>query len=109
MIAFSESYGCAAHVGRDVLVGAVTQQALLLALEFLQQVGFEVGAARDFEHVEDGGQRHMVLHRMFLLDKELEFLVQVFQPQQRAYALVERVFVDDQNDIPLHVDWRRIP
>jgi hypothetical protein len=42
------------------------------------------------------------------VNKELEFLVQVFQPQQRAYALVERVFVDDQNDIPLHVGRIRI-
>jgi hypothetical protein len=43
----------------------------------------------------------VVLHRVFLLNKELELLIQVLQPQQRAYALVERVFVDDQNDIPL--------
>jgi Holliday junction resolvasome RuvABC endonuclease subunit len=51
----------------------------------------------------------MVLHRMVLMHKELKFLVQVFQPQQRANALVERVFVDDQNDIPLNVGWRATP
>jgi hypothetical protein len=39
---------------------------------------------------------------VFLMHKELEFVIQVFQPQQRTNALVERVFVDDQNDIPLH-------
>jgi hypothetical protein len=42
----------------------------------------------------------VVLQRMLLGDKKLEFLVQVFQPQQGANPLVERVFVDDQNDIP---------
>jgi hypothetical protein len=40
---------------------------------------------------------------VFLMHKELEFFVQVFQPQQRANALVERVFVDDQNDIPFRL------
>ena len=74
-----------------------------MPLEFLQQVGLEVGAAGHFEHVENGRQRDVVLHRVFLMHKELEFVVQVFQPQQRANALVERVFVDDQNDIPLVV------
>jgi hypothetical protein len=47
----------------------------------------------------------MVLQRMFLGYKEFELLVQVFQPQQRAYALVEWVFVDDQNDILKNVGW----
>jgi hypothetical protein len=44
-----------------------------------------------------------MLHWMFLSYKELEFFVKIFQPQQRAYALVERVFVDDQSDIPFIV------
>jgi hypothetical protein len=42
-----------------------------------------------------------MLHGMFLMHKELEFLVQILQAQQRADALVERIFVDDQNNIPL--------
>jgi hypothetical protein len=79
---------------------------LLLALELLQQVGFQIGAAGDFQHVEDRRERDMVLHRVFLMHEELEFFVQVFQPQQRANPLVERVFVDDQNDIPLNVGWK---
>jgi hypothetical protein len=79
---------------------------LLLAFEFLQQVGLEVGAAGHFQHVEDRRERDVVLQRMLLVHKELEFLVQVLQPQQRANPLVERVFVDDQSDIPLGVGWR---
>ena len=44
-------------------------------------------------------QGHVVLHRMILLDKKFELVVQVFQAQQRPYALIERIFVDDQDDI----------
>jgi hypothetical protein len=94
------------HLGGDVGIAAVAQQALLLAFELLQQVGLEVGAAGHFQHVEDRREGDVVLQRMFLMHKELEFLVQVLQPQQRANPLVERVFVDDQNDIPLGVGWR---
>ena len=83
------------------------EQALALAFQLLQQVRLQIGAAGHFEHVEDGGEGDVVLHRVFLMHKKLEFLVQVFQPQQRAYALVERIFVDDQNDIPLKLS--RIP
>jgi hypothetical protein len=36
---------------------------------------------------------------MILLDKKFELVVQVFQAQQRPYALIERIFVDDQDDI----------
>jgi hypothetical protein len=46
---------------------------------------------------------------MFLRYKEFELLVQVLQPQQRANPLVEWVFIDDQNVIPLiplNVGWR---
>jgi hypothetical protein len=50
-----------------------------------------------------------MLHRMFLSYEELELLVQVFQPQQGTNALVERIFVDDQSDIPLNVGWRATP
>jgi hypothetical protein len=50
----------------------------------------------------------MVLQRMVLSDKELELLIQVFQPQQRANPLVEWVFVDDQSGFPLDVGWRPI-
>jgi hypothetical protein len=42
----------------------------------------------------------MVLLGMLLVQEVDEFLVQIFQPQQRANTLVERVFVNDQNSIP---------
>ena len=40
----------------------------------------------------------VMLMGMFLLQKKHELLIQVFQPQQRANTLVERVFVDNQNE-----------
>jgi hypothetical protein len=43
--------------------------------------------------------------RMFLMQEKNEFLVQVFQPQQCANTLVERVFVGDQNGFPLGKRW----
>lgn len=63
------------HFGLDIRVGAVAKQALALALEFLQEVGFEVGTPGHFKHVEDGGQCDVMLHRVFLMHEELEFLV----------------------------------
>ena len=46
----------------------------------------------------------MVLQRVRLMHKKGKFLVQVFQPQQRANTLVERVFVDNQSDVPFKVE-----
>jgi hypothetical protein len=45
-----------------------------------------------------------MLMRAFLVQEEDEFLVEIFQSQQRANTLIERVFVDDQSMIPLLVE-----
>jgi hypothetical protein len=42
----------------------------------------------------------MVLQGIILDNKELELVVQVFKPQQRANTLIEWVFVNDQGSVP---------
>jgi hypothetical protein len=50
-----------------------------------------------------------MLQRMGLLYEKHEFFIQVFQPQQRANTLVERVFVNDQGNFPLKIVPRGMP
>jgi hypothetical protein len=76
-----------------------------LPFEFLQQVGLQVCSSGNFQHFKDGRQRDMVLQGMFLMEKKNELLVQIFQPQQCANTLIERVFVDDQSDVSLEERW----
>ena len=64
----------------------------------------EMVASGDLQHFENGGQGDVMLMRAFLVQEEDEFLVEVFQSQQRANTLIERVFVDDQSMIPLSVN-----
>ena len=79
----------------DVRVVAERQQHLLLALEFLQQVGLEVGAPGDLQDLEQREQRHVVVERVGARDEMARALEQVLQPQQRPDALVQRVLVRD--------------
>ena len=89
----------AQHAGErflgDVGIVAERQQHLLLALELLQQVRLEVGAARDLEDLEQREQRHVVVVRIGARDEMARALEQVLQPQQRADALVQRILVGD--------------
>jgi hypothetical protein len=48
----------------NVRVVAERQQHLLLPLQFLQQVGLEVGAARDLEDLEQRQQRYVMVERV---------------------------------------------
>ena len=64
-----------------------------LAVELLQEVALEVRAAADFEDLEHAGEARVMGVRMRLAEEELHPVVQVFQPQERSYALVEGVFV----------------
>lgn len=51
----------------------------------------------------------MMLQRVRLLQEKGEFLVQVLQAQQGANALVEGVFIYDQNGIPIiDVCWQQV-
>jgi hypothetical protein len=70
-------------------------QHLLLTLQLLQQVGFQIGAARHLEDLEQREQRHMVVMLVGARDEMARALEQVFEAQQRADALVERIFVGD--------------
>ena len=71
-----------------------------MPLQFLQQVRLQIGTAGNFQHFEDRRQRDVVLLGMLLVQEKGEFLVEVFQTQQGANTLVERVFVNDQNGVP---------
>ncbi len=66
------------HLGKHIGIAAKTQQRLLLAFEFLQQVGLEIGAAGNFQHLEDGGEGDVVMQRMALTYKKSKLVVQVF-------------------------------
>jgi hypothetical protein len=50
-----------------------------------------------------------MLQRMFLVHEVAEFLVQIFQPQQGANTLVERVFVNNQSGVLRGVDDAGMP
>src|SRR6185436_15342219 len=71
------------------------EQHLLLALELLQQIGLEIGAARDLEDLEQREQRHVMVVRILASDEMPRALEQILQPQQRPDALTQRVFVGD--------------
>ena len=74
-------------------VVAEGQQDLLLALEFLQQVGLQVGAAGDLEDLEQRQQRDVMIERVGPRDEMPRALEQVLQAQEGPDALVKRVFI----------------
>ena len=81
------------RVLRDLGVVAERQQHLLLALEFLQQVGLQVGAAGDLEDLEQRQQRDVMIERVGPRDEMPRALEQVLQAQEGPDALVKRVFI----------------
>jgi hypothetical protein len=87
----------AQHAGQrflgNVRVVAERQQHLLLALQFLQQVGLEVGTARDFQDLEQRQQRDVMVERVGAGNEMPRALEQVLQPQQGPDALIERVLI----------------
>ena len=64
-----------------------------MALEFLQQVGFEVGAPGYLEDLEQREQRNVVIELIGAGDEMARSLKQILQPQQGPDALVERVLI----------------
>ena len=64
-----------------------------MALEFLQQVGFEVGAPGYLEDLEQRKERNVVIERVGACDEMARALEQILQAQQGPDALVERVFI----------------
>ena len=66
---------------------------MLLALEFLQQVRFQVGAPRNLEDFEQRQQGYMMVERVGARDEMARALEQILQAQQGPDALVKRVLV----------------
>ena len=81
---------------RDRRVAAIGVQAQLLLLEVLQQVGLQVCTRGDVHDLEDRRQRVVVIDGRIARHQLAEAVEQVLEPQHRADALVERVFVKDQ-------------
>ena len=92
-------------LGLDIRVGFKTEQCLSLPFEFLQQIRLQVGSTGNLQHFKNRRQGDMVLERMRLIQEKCEFFVQIFQPQQGANTLVERVFVYDQNRSLGGLEW----
>src|SRR6266545_547464 len=83
------------HVLGDLRVVAQGEQDLLLALEFLHQVRFEVRAAGDFQNFKQRQERGVVRERIFLGKKMTGPLEQVLEAQQRPDSFAERILVGD--------------
>ena len=83
--------------------GIVTErrEGLTLALELFHQIRLQVGTTRYFGNFEQRGQRNVVLACVVLIQEEREALEQIFEAQQRANSLVERILVKDQARSPL--------
>ena len=70
-------------------------QQLLLPLEFLQQLGLEVGARGDVRDLEQRDQRGLVLARLVAGGERGDARIEVLEPHERADALVQRMLVAD--------------
>jgi hypothetical protein len=68
---------------------------VFLTLEFLQQIGFEVGAPSDFEYLEQAQQRDVMFLRISFVGEIAHPVIQIVETQQSANALAQWVFVDD--------------
>ena len=75
-------------------------QGLFLTFELLQQIGFQIGAPGNLQHLVNRRERDMMLQRVVVLNEETELLVQILKSKKRANTLVERVFVDGQGISP---------
>ncbi|MNT32097.1 hypothetical protein D3C72_1679590 [compost metagenome] len=84
----------------DLRIGAQRRERLALALQFLDQVGLEVGAAGHVDDLEDRRNGHVMLLRVNLPEEIIQPIEQVFQAQERPDAFVERIFVQDQGRYP---------
>lgn len=61
-------------------------QDLALALKLLHQIGLQIGTPGYINNLENGGQRAMVVQRMFAGNEMAGSVEQILQPQQRAEA-----------------------
>ena len=66
-----------------------------MPLQFLQQVGLQVGPPGDLKDFEQREQRYVVVERVGTRDEMARALEQILQAQQGPDALVKRVLVRD--------------
>src|SRR5262249_52761061 len=71
-----------------------------LAVQFLQEVALEVRPAGDFQDLEDAREARVVRMGGSLAEKKLHPVVQVLEAKERAYTLVQWVFVSDHRTGP---------
>ena len=87
--------GFAECVFGNIRVVAERHQYLALAFKLLNEVDLEVGASGHFDGVEQSKESGMMMERVVAITEMSAPLEQVLQPQQRADALVEGLFVGD--------------
>ena len=69
-------------------IAAQNRQCLLLPLQLLHHLGFEIGPARDVEDFEQRQQCRVMLEGLLLIGEEVYPLVQGLHAQEGANALV---------------------
>src|SRR5512146_1274386 len=74
-------------------------QRALLPRQFLQQIGFEVGAAGDFKYLEQHPQCGMMVCAPVSVDKAADAKEEIFQAQHGAHSFVEGEVVTDHNHL----------
>src|SRR5205085_440647 len=92
---------------RDVRIVAKGAQHLLLALELLQEVGLQVGAAGNFHYLEQRQQRDVMILRARLADEMARAPEQVLESQESPDTFVERVLVGDHDRAVINPDSHR--
>jgi hypothetical protein len=83
------------HLLVDLRIVAERDHDLLLPVELLQQIRFEVGAPGHVEDLEQREERRVVLLRLAALQKETGAIEQILEAQHRPDALDQRVLESD--------------
>jgi hypothetical protein len=87
--------GTGKRLFRDFGIIAKRKENLSLSLQFLDKIELEIGAAGDFEDLEQRHQGHMVLGRAVCGRKMRYSVENILKAQQSANALAEGIFVGD--------------
>ena len=83
-------------------------ERFFLSLQFLQKIGFEVGAAGDFEDFEQDTECGMMICAVIAFDEAVDTEEEILQAQHGAHSFVERKLVADHiRLIETGFDWLR--
>src|SRR5215207_478636 len=85
---------------RDRWVAAIGIELILVALEFLQQIGLQVSPRSDIHDLEDRGEGEVMIDWRVASHQLPEAIEQVLEPQHRANALVDWVLVEHETELP---------